>query len=120
MKSLRDKKKGGPTEPSRTRVKIPVGAKDEEKEQLRFDQETADIKFKSKWDEYTKEKSQFDEEWSKAYSLVFQTYCTSEMRNALKELPDFESRIQDDPLEILESIAKLMHTPMKVCYPWHH
>ena len=117
VKSLRDKKKGGPTEPSRTRVKIPVGAKDDEREQLRFEQETADIKFKSKWDEYTKEKSQFDEEWSKAYSLVFQTYCTSEMKSALKELPDFESRIQDDPLEILESISKLMHTPMKACYP---
>ena len=39
------------------------------------------------------------------------------MKSALKELPDFESRIQDDPLEILESISKLMHTPMKACYP---
>ena len=39
------------------------------------------------------------------------------MRTAIKELPTFESEIRDELLKLLEAIAKLMHTPVKACYP---
>ena len=51
LKILRDKAKGGPSEPTRTWVVIPAGATADETDKLKFDQETNDIKFKSKWDE---------------------------------------------------------------------
>ena len=68
-------------------------------------------------EESKKKNSEFDEEWSKAYTLIYYSYYTSEMRTAIKELPTFESEIRDAPLKLLEAIAKLMHIPVKVCYP---
>ena len=62
-------------------------------------------------------KDEFDEEWSKAYALIFYNYCSSEMRTAVKELPTFEKDIRDDPLELMTAVEKLMVTPVKACYP---
>ena len=39
------------------------------------------------------------------------------MQLALKELPDFETRVRDEPLELLKEIERLMHVPRKASYP---
>ena len=37
---------------------------------------------------------------------------------ALKEMPDYDIHVRDEPLELLEVIESLMHTPEKENYPY--
>ena len=46
---------------------IDTNATDKKIADYKFNQETSDFKFKSKWDEYLKEIKEFDEEWTKAF-----------------------------------------------------
>ena len=56
----------------------------------------------------------FAEDWTKVYGLIYRTCCTSETKAAIKEHPDFEIEIRDEPLKVLEVIYTLMHTPTPV------
>lgn len=58
-----------------------------------------------------------DDNVTKAYALIFQSYCSASMQVAVKELPNFESDIRNDPFKLLEEVQKLMHTPMRARYP---
>jgi hypothetical protein len=40
------------------------------------------------------------------------------MQNRIEEHPDYESKIQDDPIELLEKIKVLMHNPIRAKYPF--
>ena len=55
---------------------------------------------------------------AKTYALIYGTYCTSEIRTAIKEDPNFESGIRDDPLKVLEIISTLMYTPVRARFPF--
>ena len=67
-----------------------------------------------KWDvdykRYVEKQEEFEENYVKAYAFIFDNYCSKEMQVALKELPDFELLIRNDPLQLLENVEKLMHT----------
>ena len=38
------------------------------------------------------------------------------MQDALKDLQNYDKEIKNDPLKLLESVAMLMHTPMRAIY----
>ena len=54
----------------------------------------------------------------KAYTLIFSSYCNKTMQNRIEEHPDFESKIQDNPIELLKAIKILMHDPVRAKYPY--
>ena len=83
---------------------------------MQFEKESTDFKFRLNWGNYKLEKKEFDEDWVKCYALIFGTYCTGSTRNAVKELPSFESTIIHDPLELLTQVSILMHIPVRACY----
>ena len=49
---------------------------------------------------------------------MYEQYCGKEMQISLKELPEFESKIKGDPLELLKQVKVLMHTPIRARYPF--
>jgi hypothetical protein len=53
----------------------------------------------------------------KAYALIFSRYCTKAMRQRIEEHPDFQSKIEDDPIALLETIKQSMHDPVRAQYP---
>ena len=59
----------------------------------------------------------FKEQWIKAYALIWGSYCSREMCMAIKEMPEFESVIRNDPLATLSRVEILMHTPERARYP---
>ena len=65
---------------------------------------------------YNQENATFGDEWVKAYSLIFDNYCARDVQVALKELPDYEAQVRDDPLELLKEAEKLSHVPRKAAY----
>ena len=83
-----------------------------------FKHELADMKFNQTWVNYEKEKGTFDEDWAMTYALIYGNYCTSEMHSAIKEHPNFETKIRYEPLEIPIAICTLMHTPVRAICPF--
>ena len=55
-----------------------------------------------------------DTNLGRAYALILSTYCNGMMQCHIKEHPDVESRIQNDPIELL----KAMHNPIREKYPY--
>ena len=66
---------------------------------------------------YWKECKEFDEQWVKAYALIWDTYCSRDIQVAIKEMSDFDTDIKNEPLTLLERIETLMHTPERAKYP---
>ena len=58
--------------------------------------QTADMAYCVDLEEYKKKKAEFDEEWSKAYALIYHSYCSTEMKVAVKELPTYKSMFRDN------------------------
>ena len=67
---------------------------------------------------YIRKDEDFDENWMKAFAYIFENYCTKDMQVAVKELPNYEKEIQNQPLKLLEEVKALMHTPMRARYPF--
>ena len=116
VKSIREKVKHAPDEPKRIRVKIEETT--EEKEDKMFQQSTKDIQSTQEYNTWQKLNGKFAEDWMKVYGLIYGTYCTSEMKAAIKEHPDFEIEIRYETLKLLEEISTLMYTPVRARYPF--
>ena len=108
VKSIRKMKDKSPTEPKWTMVKILKEGTDEIIYDKKFLQQTEDMKFTQEWNSFEKEKKKFLEEWENTYALIYGTFCTHEMRTAVKVHPEFEEKIRDEPLELLKVISLLM------------
>ena len=65
---------------------------------------------------YFGQEVEFEDNWVKAYGLIFETYCSRDMQVAVRELIDYDTRTIDNPLELLTDVEKLMHVPRKAVY----
>ena len=54
----------------------------------------------------------------KVYAYIFENYCAKELQIALKELPNYESDVVNNPINLLKEVRGLMHTPIKARYPF--
>ena len=52
-----------------------------------------------------------------SYTFIFDTYCNKTIQDRIEQHPKYESKIQDDPIELLEVIKNLMHDPIRAQYP---
>ena len=116
VKSIREKHKYEPTEPKWTRVRILTDNTDDIIDEKKSRQHEEDMKYMQDWNRYEQENEWFEEDLLKTYALIYGSYCTSEMRTAIKEDPKFESEIRDEPLRVLALISTLMYTPALVMY----
>ena len=69
-------------------------------------------------EEFVKRKVKLKTNMKKAYALIFQEHCSRTMQIRVKELSDFETDIQDDPIKLLEAIGRLMHEPIRATHPY--
>ena len=111
VSSLRKKVKDGPPVPVRE-----LSSKTNADEKA-IEQETLNRKYEAKSAHYYNQETLFEDNWIKVYGLIYRGYCSSQMQLAIKELPNYESEVLDDPLKLLEEVEKLMHVPRKVVYP---
>ena len=66
---------------------------------------------------YQDKVEKFDSLWIKTYALILDNYCSKEVQVALREMPDFDTKINKEPLVLLDRIKQLMHTPERAKYP---
>jgi len=53
---------------------------------------------------------------TKAFSLILTDCCTTGMRQRLGKHPNWKTKIEDDPLYLLETILSCMHDPVQAQY----
>mgnify|MGYP000382356346 CR=1 FL=1 len=81
-------------------------------------QKGMDIIYQAELERYLDRKDTLEQNLTKAYALIFSTYCDKAMQNRVEEHPNFETTIRDDPIELLNKIKVLMHDPIRAKYPF--
>ena len=64
-------------------------------------------------------RQKFEADWSRLYSIIWEKYCGDNLKIILKDSPDFESKVKNNPLKLLERIEILMSAPDRVMCPVH-
>jgi len=82
-----------------------------------IEQAGLDIKFQEDYRAYKDDIKEQEEGLSKAYALIFSSYCTTSMQHRIEQLPNFDS-IQDDPIALLEAIQEAMTMTVWAQYPF--
>jgi hypothetical protein len=65
-----------------------------------MEQEGHDMLYKVEIDIYTKRKHKFEDSMNKVYSLI----CNKTIQDRITGHPEFESKIENDPIELLKAV----------------
>ena len=82
-----------------------------------LEQSGLDIKYQEELRRYLDRKDNLRKGLTKAYALIFSTYCNRTMQYRVEEHPYFDTKIKNDPIALLEAIKMLMHDPVRAQYP---
>lgn len=87
-------------------------------ESLQLDeQDSFDILYKAKIDDWVQRKNQYKDNLKRSYAVIF-GYCSKVMQNRLETHVNYETKIRDDPVELLKTIKIIMHDPERTRYPY--
>jgi hypothetical protein len=83
------------------------------------EQEGYDILYKAEIDMYTTRKHELEDNMNKTYSLIYlQLHCNKTIQDRIHAHPDFETKIENDPIELLKAIEILINNPVWARYPY--
>jgi hypothetical protein len=82
------------------------------------EQEGYDILYKAEIDMYTKGKHELEDNMNKMYSLIYLQHCNKTIQDRIHAHPDFETKIKNDPIELLKAIEILINDPVRARYPY--
>jgi hypothetical protein len=71
-----------------------------------------DIMYQAELERYLERKDILEQNLTKAYALIFSTYCNKTMQHRIEEHPDYETMLSDDPMELLSKIKVLMQNTL--------
>ena len=90
-----------------------------DEERLRkIEQEGYDVLYTAEVQNYMDRKNTLETNLGRAYALILSTYCNGTMQHRIEEHPEFDSKIQNDPIELLKAIKIVMHDPIRAKYPY--
>jgi hypothetical protein len=82
------------------------------------EQEGYNILYKAELDMYTKRKHELEDNMNKMYSLIYLLHCNKTIQDRIHAHPDFETKIKNDPIELLKAIEILINDPVRTRYPY--
>ena len=74
------------------------------------------IEYQEMFRERRERKKIYDDNKKKGYAFIL-TYCNTTMQTRIESDSDFESKIKNNPFELLKAIKKKMYDPSKTKYP---
>jgi hypothetical protein len=89
-------------------------AKDDDKT---IDLAGLDIEYQANYEEYCARTRELDRGLDKAYALIFSTYCSKIMQARIEAHPDYETKLKNNRIVVLEAIKSLMHESVRSQYP---
>ena len=90
----------------------------DEERARKIEQEGYDILYTAEVQNYMDRKNTLETNLGRAYALILSTYCNGTMQHRIEEHPEFDSKIQNDLIELLKAIKIVMHDPIRVKYPY--
>ena len=72
-----------------------------------------DIIYQAQITRYIERVETLDQNLTRAYALIYSTYCNRTLQNRIEEHPNFETTIRDNLIELLKVIQILMHRPSR-------
>jgi hypothetical protein len=82
------------------------------------EQEGFIILYKGEIDRYMKRKHELDDNMNKTYSLIYLQHCNKTIQDRIHAHPDFETKIKNDPIELLKAIKILINDPVRARHPY--
>ena len=82
-----------------------------------IEQSGYDIEYREDLRRFHDRYDKIEQDLVKVYSVIFTQYCTKTMQLRIEEHPDFVSKIDDNPIQLLEVIKTLMHDTVRGQYP---
>jgi hypothetical protein len=67
---------------------------------------------------YTKRKHKLEDNMNKTYSLIYLQHCNKTIQDRIHAHPDFETKIENDPIKLLKAIEILINDPVQARYPY--
>jgi hypothetical protein len=83
-----------------------------------MEQEGYNMLYKAEIDINTKRKHEFEDNMNKVYSLIFLQHCNKTIQDRITGLPEFDSKIENDPIKLLMAIEILINDPVRARYPY--
>jgi len=83
-----------------------------------LEQDGFDMLYQAKIKQFIDRKEALDGNLHKFYALICGSYCSKAIQSRVEDHPDFESRIRDNPIELLKTIRVLMHDMVRARYPY--
>jgi hypothetical protein len=83
-----------------------------------MEQEGFDMLYKAEIDIYTKRRHEFEDNMNKTYSLIFLQHCNKTIQDRIIGHPEFENKIENDPIELLKAVEILINDPVRARYPY--
>ena len=77
-----------------------------------------DIIYQMEFTRFLERKETLEQNLTRAYALIYSSYCRKMMQHRIEEHPDFEGMIWDKPIKLLKMIKLLMHDPIRAKYPY--
>jgi hypothetical protein len=83
-----------------------------------MEQEGFNMLYKAEIDIYANRKHEFEDNMNKTYSLIFLQHCKKRIQDRITGHPEFDSKIETDPIELLKAIKILINNPVRARYPY--
>ena len=83
----------------------------------KIEQDGFDIQYQEELRVFLDRKALMKDNKNKTYSLIFSSYCTRQMQQRIEEHPEYNTKILDDPIELLKQIKTLTHDTVRAEYP---
>ena len=78
-------------------------------EEKRVEQETFDLEFKSELSLWNERVKSYKEGSVTAYNKIMDEYVTRSLLTLIEQEPNFETALQDKPVELLDAINRITH-----------
>ena len=76
------------------------------------------VQYEIKMTAHIERENKLRDNLARAYALIIENYCTDTLVTRIEQLPDFESTIRDDPIELLKAIQGAVASPVRAQYPF--
>ena len=80
-------------------------------------QDGYNIKYQEELRRHLDRKDELNRGMNRAYALIYKDYCTRAMQVRVEEHPEYQTKIEDNPVALLEAIKSLMHDTVRAQYP---
>ena len=80
-------------------------------------QKANNLKFQTDYKIHKEREQEYNDIMNQVFSIIVAVFCSKTMVHRIEQHPEYKTKIQDDPIDLLEAIKTLVHDPIRAQYP---